>query len=696
MSRSLPFRTIGTTVFVSLVGAAAKGVPGEVIYSNPQGFRLLRPGTGVRVADDLEFVCTYGEITGLTVGVSGGGTGIAPGFVFTVELFDGCPSDGGQVIPDSVRTIQVRDDGAHYVYVDYSDGFIPIERSAWLALTFFDDSAGVIVGNKPELGRSVDAIDHIDPCSTQLSSEGDHPYVFANFDAIVRAENVVPAYVAYAADHRSNFFLPIGGPHDETAIADDIQAVTRPGEGCAIVDYTTSWAGLEGPYCTINELWTDDPDSSSGRPLAPIPGTLRDCCADPETCQAMFDPPIQTPPGRFWISYEPQGNRAGPLLNAGFPSIGMSEHCFSVFGSPDPDVWSPCGWIYPGCEPGGPDPCAVFVGAVTCAGTEPTGACCKTSATAPSCVDNIRASQCRGRFAEGVSCDQASFAPPCELAACCDPTGVCVDRSFEECRALGGLWKLGEQCHGVTQTCPQVACLIAGLPCDQSHELEPGCNDVGCCDTVCEIDSFCCVVGWDDTCVALATDFCNGATECPASPVFFLDPPNGVVDARQPHALGDPTPQGISSIRVYAPGGLNTGCVSICTPGAVPVTVAAINYVSAGEYELVLSRPLGANQVWQVAYNADDGSRTALTMTSHPGNVNGDDWASPIDVLALINCLNGVNLDTDCPYGLYSTDIDRSGAFNPADILRLLDLLFGADDFDEWFQTKKRDPLCAD
>lgn len=44
--------------------------------------------------------------------------------------------------------------------------------------------------------------------------------------------------------------------------------------------------------------------------------------------------------------------------------------------------------------------------------------------------------------------------------------------------------------------------------CTEANGL-PGCSDIACCATVCEVDSLCCDSGWDETCVGLAYDLCG-------------------------------------------------------------------------------------------------------------------------------------------------------------------------------------------
>jgi hypothetical protein len=75
---------------------------------------------------------------------------------------------------------------------------------------------------------------------------------------------------------------------------------------------------------------------------------------------------------------------------------------------------------------------------------------------------------------------------------------------------------------------------------------------------------------------------------------------------------------------------------------------------------------------------------------AHPSNVDGSGFAQGADVSVLIAALSGV----PAPFGLYSTDIDRSGAATAADLLRLIDLLIGGDPYDAWLDTPV--PECGD
>lgn len=49
----------------------------------------------------------------------------------------------------------------------------------------------------------------------------------------------------------------------------------------------------------------------------------------------------------------------------------------------------------------------------------------------------------------------------------------------------------------------------ASGPCNEANNT-PGCDDLACCNAVCQLDSFCCDALWDDACVSLAIETCDG------------------------------------------------------------------------------------------------------------------------------------------------------------------------------------------
>jgi hypothetical protein len=173
--------------------------------------------------------------------------------------------------------------------------------------------------------------------------------------------------------------------------------------------------------------------------------------------------------------------------------------------------------------------------------------------------------------------------------------------------------------------------------------------------------------------------------DCPSGEVLWIDPPSGTVDARRPHPPGMPEQSGgIDRLVVEAPPGAGPSCWSVCEgPGALePNSVVSVEYNGSIGATLYLNRPMTAGAVTRVTFLGME-SQTA-DFIAHAGNVNADTVTSPLDVLALIDALNGV---VEPAWGSYSTDIDHSGISAPLDILALIDLLNGAGGDSAWNGT---------
>ncbi|MHC5114183.1 MAG: M12 family metallo-peptidase [Planctomycetota bacterium] len=100
-----------------------------------------------------------------------------------------------------------------------------------------------------------------------------------------------------------------------------------------------------------------------------------------------------------------------------------------------------------------------------------------------------------------------AWGPCLTPVACCFDTGVCLDTTEQDCVAQGGVAQAtGSSC--ATVTCPVDVCAIAVGSCLEAHAT-PGCINPGCCAAVCDLDSFCCDVEWDDLCVQAAGQTCN-------------------------------------------------------------------------------------------------------------------------------------------------------------------------------------------
>ena len=262
-------------------------------------------------------------------------------------------------------------------------------------------------------------------------------------------------------------------------------------------------------------------------------------------------------------------------------------------------------------------------------------------------------------------------------------------------------------CVNVSQrTCGSTPCDGAtGQCCEGSPNGTPGCDDFDCCAKVCACDPFCCGdSGWDEFCqgsgfggngcgaAVMCADLCAG---CPDGTVAFLDPlvdpiqnPDGLVDARQPWPIGDPaTLQGFQTFFIEAPMDAGTatvgGCWTLCETGDTgsPNAIESIVSHGNGTFTLTLERPITFGELTTLTYTSDTGVSVTERFAALSGDANSDRLVTAGDINHLINC---INLVTPVACDEWQTDINRSGVTNGQDILRLIDLLNGADTYDVW------------
>jgi hypothetical protein len=327
---------------------------------------------------------------------------------------------------------------------------------------------------------------------------------------------------------------------------------------------------------------------------------------------------------------------------------------------------------------------------------------------------NGQANVCGVNFIPGIMDVNAPGAPPCCIPIChngatathcivvgydcshcpgaCCVNGVCHDlfppNVNDQCAAMGGLFfGFGTKCSdgdgdGIPDFMEINDCCAppTGDPCKiLTDPTNPDTDGDGCLDG-------------DE--VAAGTDPCD-PTSYP--PMIFIDPPDGVVDARRScHALPICPLDGIQTFLIQAPcGGSNLANWLFCensAGGLPPNAIASVVDNGNGTVTLTLARPITPGAVTTLTFvpTGDTGR-----FTSHPANVNGDGFAGATDILALIDCLNGVDPipgppNENCPWGIYSRDLDHNGLFLPADILEEINLLNGAGPCcDPWINTPK-------
>jgi hypothetical protein len=162
--------------------------------------------------------------------------------------------------------------------------------------------------------------------------------------------------------------------------------------------------------------------------------------------------------------------------------------------------------------------------------------------------------------------------------------------------------------------------------------------------------------------------------------IVWSDPPHNTIDARQPTNIDGSGEFGWDKIDlVFAQDicveNLDFRMDEIGGDDRAP-QIASATFESPTELRAYFTDPIDPG-AWTTIEHVTTGATMRLGYL--PGDVNGDGTTSPVDILALIDALNGV---TERP--IWATDIDRSGVANPADILRLIDLLSGAGAFDVW------------
>lgn len=972
-----------------ILASELSGPTGELIYSNtgqPQVFPLGELGFDNTVADDLKPICITSDLTWIEIAVTGMGDGTGPGFDIEIELFESCPSVGGTPIAGTYYNTVLPDDGDFLVVLDLSDHPVSIHGTVWLQVHSTSPNAGWLFGGMPDVGTSDDRVDLIPfSCSTYFGGCPPKGSACANGYVVMYGINCVAQHLAYRADILSAFFTPL---NLDERIADDIVPIRAPGDLCSLTAWIVRTAGLDGPYVMHVEIWSND--EILDRPNAPVLGAMRDHPGIGngfrDESELIFEPPVEIPSSKFWVVYDVDGNEAGPTLVGAAPQIGSSGDCYAKFGDPTLGEWSGCEWNFGGCPFA---PCGTFENLIWCGGPEAWGACCDDGPSGEdTCFEHVPQSLCHGRFVEATACDPDPFDPPCGTAACCRPDNVCVSLSPMECEEANGYWDIGHLCGDDGYSCPRIECTTATNSCDDTNPMHGGCNDVACCEIVCEIEEACCTEAWDSSCVSLyhrhcppdscegavmvtcndsvildntlatdslsdpgfschnssipesfgsvwakfiptestamirtcnspspaddsvislysgacgdlieiacsddvigchpvtnfnsvicANDLVPGATyyvqlasrtnadrgpynlevqcpapancgppmrpanddcadaipidegvhpftsvnsttdgpllpaptcnegfdhdlaydvwfrytapghgfatidlcsetdfdsgiavyegcQCPAQTantiacnddgcppeepevggasrvtfeathgqcykirvggygpfatgsgeiaisfvfidggcpdggVTFINPLNGTVDARQPHSPSNLVPlQGISSFGVHAPAGADASCWRMCETSSFgsPNSISSVADNGNGSYTIHLARPLTPGAATRISYTPMSGPSTTGTFYAHPANVNGDNIANPLDILRIIDCLNGIQPNVNCPHGIYSRDIDQSGVFNPADILRVIDLLNGADLFDVWNGTTLPTNTC--
>lgn len=165
--------------------------------------------------------------------------------------------------------------------------------------------------------------------------------------------------------------------------------------------------------------------------------------------------------------------------------------------------------------------------------------------------------------------------------------------------------------------------------------------------------------------------------------IIASTPPHGAIDARQPHDPNDSMLKvGWSTVDVQfdnLTNGLTQDEYEVTEIGGDQLVPAfSVEDIAPSSQRVTFAGSIEP-RAWTCIKHTT--SATQVCLGYLPADVSGDARSSPVDILKLIDNLNGL---LDPPYQVWSSDIDRSGTPNPPDILRLIDLLNGAGQFEPW------------
>ncbi|MCH8147286.1 MAG: hypothetical protein IH987_04725, partial [Planctomycetes bacterium] len=166
----------------------------------------------------------------------------------------------------------------------------------------------------------------------------------------------------------------------------------------------------------------------------------------------------------------------------------------------------------------------------------------------------------------------------------------------------------------------------------------------------------------------------------------FDQPGNCAIDAREPHSITNVAARNGWDRMVLSFScdptslGLSTGDFSVgTTPRNSVIGIGGVNADSVGKTVTVTLNDKILPGGWTcISHPASPGE---WCMGYLPADASQDGLSAAGDIIALINA---INLVPGFERPLYASDIDRSGLLLGTDILRLIDLLNGAGDFNPW------------
>lgn len=160
------------------------------------------------------------------------------------------------------------------------------------------------------------------------------------------------------------------------------------------------------------------------------------------------------------------------------------------------------------------------------------------------------------------------------------------------------------------------------------------------------------------------------------------DPPIGAIDARQPSDPQATVGFGWNVFDITLNGEVCAAVPADFTViedggGAPTPAVTNVQQLSATNFRLTLNQFIEPGAWTEIRHNPTGAS---MFVGFLPGDVNSDGTTNATDVAALAAFLGGQGASLPP----WATDLDRSGTTTPADLVRLIDLMNGAEWFIDW------------
>ncbi len=300
----------------------------------------------------------------------------------------------------------------------------------------------------------------------------------------------------------------------------------------------------------------------------------------------------------------------------------------------------------------------------------PPGACCNQNNG--TCQNNIQQTNCVGTGLRwgGPNSTCATINPPCvALGACCtDSQELCVTSVAQaNCQGAGQRWGGGgSSCAGFNPPCGSGACCTEDLEVCQNNILRANCNIAG--------QRF---GGPLSTCATLNPP-CGAPPPTPM--LVSSNPAHCTIDARVPFVGAPANRRGFSSIVLTfdrTAGATEDSAADYAVqqiPVGTPTTIQGV-VIAGNTATITFAEPIQPTR-WTCVRHLASNKRACLGYL--PADADGNGTATPADILAIIDNLNGVRVP---PLPVNLCDIDRSGACLPSDILGEIDLLNGASGF---------------